>query len=257
MGGEKNVVVGVLGQWASGKTTAAKTMVDHLGGPEEVIFLTDRKLLGAQVTDYIRQLPEMDLTRTVDDVGCQKLAGPLMSVRLQPGETLDNVDLNHLDFRLTDDIYDNVPAGECNLLEKVRHELGRQIQARLPEGKPIVIEAGFGTNLEPRGENPFCHTLADFFRCLDHTGLAPDVARWIVIEASYVLRSMRNYLRYDSVPAKEFDRLGAHGGDLTRDQQRALEEQGVIITRVCNQHSDVGRFQADIIAAYQELFVLA
>ena len=29
---EGEIIVGVLGQWASGKSTAAKTLVEHLGG---------------------------------------------------------------------------------------------------------------------------------------------------------------------------------------------------------------------------------
>jgi len=82
MGGVNNVVVGVLGQWASGKSTAAKTLVKHLGGPDQVIFINDRKLLGAQVTDYIRRLPEAQLRRSVDAAGVRKLEGPLMTVRL-------------------------------------------------------------------------------------------------------------------------------------------------------------------------------
>ena len=35
---EGQIVVGVLGQWASGKSTAAKTLVSYLGGEENVVF---------------------------------------------------------------------------------------------------------------------------------------------------------------------------------------------------------------------------
>jgi hypothetical protein len=255
--GENRVVVGVLGQWASGKSTAAKTLVDHLGGEDQVIFLTDRKLLGAQVAEYIRQLPEVQLTRQVDADGNRQLSGPLMTVWLPQDQTLDTVDLNTLQFGLHQDVYDNVPAGACNLLDTVRLELGRQIKARLPEGKPIVIEAGFGTNLNPCGENPFCHTLADLFRCLAETGVAPDLVKWILIEASYITRSVRNYLRYDSVPSPEFDRFAAAGGDLDPDQQHELEALGMTMVRVSNQHSDINRFRAEVIGACEELFVLA
>lgn len=254
MGGERNVAVGVLGQWASGKSTAAKVLVDHLGGEGEVIFLSDRTLMAAQATEYIRRLPETQLTRRTDRAGSLLLEGPLMSVALPPGETLSGVDLNSLDFRLRPEVYDEVPVGACNILDTVRLELGRQIQDRLSKGKPMVIEAGFGTNVEPRGENPFCHTLADFFRCLAESGLEPTLVKWIVIQASYITRSVRNFLRHDSVPAAEFDRLAADGGDLTEDQQRALESQGLVIRRVSNQHSDIARFKADVIAAYEALF---
>lgn len=255
MGGASNVVVGVLGQWASGKSTAAKLLVDHLGGQDRVNFLDDRQLVAAQAVEYIRQLPEAQLTRSVDADGLCIIEGPLMSVRLQPGETLDMVDLRNLLFDIHRDLYTNVPAGACNVMDMARLELGRQIQGRLSEGKPMVIEAGFGTNLEPRGGNPFCHSADDLFRRLGETGLDPTLVKWIMIEASYVLRAFRNYLRHDRVPAAEFDQLAGHGGDLSVAQQRALERQGVTITRVSNQHSDLARFKVDVIEAYESMFV--
>ncbi len=257
MGGVSNVVVGVLGQWASGKSTAAKILVDHLGGREQVIFLDDRKLVAAQAVEYIRRLPEAQLKRSVDADGLRIIEGPLMTVRLPPGETLDTVDLRNLLFDMHHEVYTNVPAGACNVMDTARLELGRLIQARSAEGKPMVIEAGFGTNLEPRGGNPFCHSANDLFCRLAETGLEPSLVKWIMIEASYILRAFRNDVRPDSVPAAEFDQLAGHGGDLSPAQQRALERQGATITRVSNQHSDPGRFKADIIAAYESMFVRA
>jgi uridine kinase len=39
-----DIVVGVLGQWASGKSTAARTLIRYLGGEGKVTFITDREL---------------------------------------------------------------------------------------------------------------------------------------------------------------------------------------------------------------------
>ena len=254
MGGPGNIVVGVLGQWASGKSTAAKTLVDHLGGEERVIFLTDRVLVGQQVARYLQALEEGQLERAVEAGGRRRLEGPLMTAWLDAGQTFDTVDMNYLDFALHDDVFDKVPAGECNLMDKARLELGRQIGQRVTEGKPLVVEAGFGTDCEPKGVNPFCQDLAALFGRLDETGLALEAVKWILIEASFETRRARNERRIDRVPAREFDRFAADGGDLEPDQQRALERQGLTIVRVANEHDNLERFKADIIAAYERLF---
>ena len=41
---EGEIIVGILGQWASGKSTASGTLVRYLGGEGEVIFISDREL---------------------------------------------------------------------------------------------------------------------------------------------------------------------------------------------------------------------
>ena len=93
MGGARSVVVGVLGECASDKSTAARILVDHLGGPDQVIFLDDRSLVAAHAVEHVRQLPETQLERSVDAAGLNKISGPLMTVRPPPGETLDTVDI--------------------------------------------------------------------------------------------------------------------------------------------------------------------
>ncbi|UCF61754.1 MAG: hypothetical protein JSV37_03475, partial [Anaerolineaceae bacterium] len=139
-------------------------------------------------------------------------------------------------------------------LDLARLELGSQIHERSGQGKPIVIEVGFGTNTRPKGENPFSHTISDLFMRLEEAGVEPVQVKWILIEASYEKRSERNRKRKDSVPAVEFDRFAADGGDVDPDHQKRLEEQGTIIKRVLNEHDDIERFRADIIATFEELF---
>ena len=47
------IVVGVLGQWASGKTEAARTLIRHLGGEGKVVFLSDRGLFAGQAIQHL------------------------------------------------------------------------------------------------------------------------------------------------------------------------------------------------------------
>jgi hypothetical protein len=257
MGLQSGVVVGVLGQWASGKSTAARTLVDHLGGDDEVIFLTDRVLLGQHVVKYVLRREESEVKRAIEADGSRRFAGPLATYWLPPGEELSTVDLNYLRFDLHQDVYDKVPAGACSWLNEVRIELGRQILARAAEGKPIVVEAGFGSNQQPRGENPFCHNVDDLFVRLGQAGLEPDRVKWILIEASYATRRARNHRRIDVVPDLEFDRFAADGGDLDPEQARYWSERGITLKRVTNDHHDVQRFKRDITAACDELLALS
>jgi len=257
MGVETEVIIGVLGQWASGKSTAARTLVDHLGGEDEVIFLTDRVLLGQHVVNHVLGQEESELKRSIEVDGSQRLAGPLAAFWLPPGEELSTVDLNYLLFEIHDDVYDKVPAGACSWFDEVRIELGRQIRARAAEGKAIVVEAGFGTNTQPRGENPFCQTVAELFVRLGQTGLEANRVKWILIEASYATRRKRNQRRLDAVPDKEFDRFAADGGDLDPDQARYWADQGVLINRVFNDHDDIERFKAEITVVCDEIIALS
>ncbi len=78
--------------------------------------------------------------------------------------------------------------------------------------------------------------------------------KWIIVEAGYDRSSEGNEKRLVSVPAELFDRYAADGGDLDPDHQNRLEEQGTIIKRVPNDHDDIERFRADIIAAFEEMF---
>ena len=250
----EEIIVGILGQWASGKSTAADTLVNYLGGENEVIFVTDRALLAGLTAAYILELDESEVDQSIDEAGCQRLAGEYAAVYLEPGEDLDSVDLNMLRFDIHDDVYDDQLAGGSNWLKRARLELGDQIRDRSGEGKPIVIEAGFGTNTEPMGKNPFSHTISDLFSCLSEAGVEPIQLRWIIVEACYETRSKRNRSRPDSVPAAEFDRFAADGGGLEPAEQCSLEKQRLFMKRVPNDHNDVQQFKADIIAAFEEMF---
>jgi hypothetical protein len=248
------IIIGILGQWASGKSSAAKTLIGYFGGEDESIFLTDRVLLAGQAVSHILELDDSKVEFGIEDDGRQRIAGELATVYPNPGEDLETVDLDALPFKLHDELFDNVPVGACNWLDNARLELGSQILERSAEGQPIVIEAGFGTNVEPRGENPFCHTISDLFVRFEEAGVEPKRVKWIIVEASYDKRSERNKKRQVGVPVDEFDRFAADGGDLDPGDQKRLEEQGTIIKRVSNEHDDMDRFRADIIAAFEEMF---
>lgn len=250
---EGEIIVGVLGQWASGKSTAARTLIDHLGGAGKVTFIADRELVAALAVEHILELEDCRVKRTVAPDGKQRLEGELTTVYLCPEDDLETVDLNTLLFDLHDEIFDTVAPGSYNWLDRARLELGRRIREEASRAKPIVIEAGFGTNLEPRGANPFSHTVSDLFLRLDEAGVEPASVKWILVEAPYERRSERNKRRPDSVPAIEFDRFAADGGDLDPKAQKRLEEKGASFIRVSNDHDDIERFKADVIAAYEEM----
>ena len=55
---KEEIIVGVLGQWASGKTTAARTLIKYLGGQDEVLFINDQELLTSQVVNHILELDD-------------------------------------------------------------------------------------------------------------------------------------------------------------------------------------------------------
>jgi len=60
------IIVGVLGQWASGKSTAASTLINHLGGESEALFITDRELFAGQAVNYILDLDDRRVIRSVE-----------------------------------------------------------------------------------------------------------------------------------------------------------------------------------------------
>lgn len=255
MGGhDGDIIVGILGQWASGKSSAARTLVDHLGGEGKVTFITDRALLSQQTINHVLETADPKVKSSQEDDGRKRLDGKLATVFLRPGEDLESVDLNNMLFDLHQDVYDKVPPGTPNWLDAVRLQLGADVLDKSGEGKPIVIEAGFGTNKEPRGKNPFTHTLSDLFTRLEEAGVEPGLVRWIIVEADFKRRLARNDARPDSVPSLEFNRFAAEGGDLDPDEQRSLEERGIVIKRVPNNHDDIEKFRRDIITAFDELF---
>ena len=234
---EGGVIVGVLGQWASGKSTAASTLVEHLGGEGEVVFINDQLLFAGQVFSYIRELEPSKVVSSVEDDGRQRLGGERATIWLRPGEDLRTVNLTTLLFYVPDC---TIPAW----LNSARVELAHQIGDRSAGGKPIVVEAGYG-------ENPPDHTTADLFLRLEEAGTEPKQVRWIIVEAGYDKRSERNGRRGYGVPVDVFARYAADGGDLDPDYQKRLEERGAIIRRVPNDHDDIERFRAEIIAGFE------
>jgi hypothetical protein len=251
---ETVVVVGVLGQWASGKSTAAKALVGHLGGEGKVVFIDDRALIASHAIRHIVELGDSRVVASFEDDGTQRLEGELATIYLSPGEDLGTVDPSRLLFDLHDVFLDDGMPAWCSWFHTARAQLGHQIRERSADGKPIVIEAGFGTNTVPMDENPFCHTVADLFMRLEDAGVAPNQVGWIYVEASYETRSRRNQERPDTVPTVEFDQYAADGGYLDAEDQVRWEERGTIIERVENEHDDVERFRADVIAAYEEIY---
>ena len=245
---EGGIIVGVLGQWASGKSTAARTLVEYLGGEGRVLFLTDRALFAGQAIKHILELEDSQVTVSMEDDGRQRLDGELVTVWLRPGEDLKTIDPSTLVF----DVYNDEVLVAWRKRAKV--ELGLQIRERSTDGKPIVIEAAFGPNMEPVGENTYGRTISDLFARLERAGVAPGHVKWIIVEAGQDKRSERNQKRRDKIPVSYFERYAADGGDLGPQDQDRLERQGVLIKRVRNEHDELARFQADIIAAFEELF---
>jgi hypothetical protein len=235
-----DIIVGVLGQWASGKSTAAKTLIRYLGGENEVVFINDQVLLFSQAVNYILELEDSKVKLSIEDDGRQWLEGELATVYLGPGEDLKTVNLNNLRF----DVDDNVLP---EWLNRARVELGYQICERSAERKPIVIEAAFG-------KNPLGHTISDLFTRLEEAGVELKQVRWIIVEADFDKRSERNEKRRFGPPVDVFARYAADGGDLDPNHQKRLEEQGITLKRVPNDHDDIERFRADIIAAFEEMF---
>jgi hypothetical protein len=237
---EGGIIVGILGQWASGKSTAAKTLVSYLGGEGDVVFLTDFACLSGQAVNHILEQEETLVTTVIEDDGRRWLQGELSSVWLRPGEDLETVDLDAVRFDVNDDV---MPAW----LNRARLELGHQICERSADGKPIVVEAAFG-------KNPIDHTISDLFARFEEAGVEPGRVNWIIVEAGYDKRSERNANRRIGPPVDVFARYAADGGDMDPDAQSRIVERGAIIKRVPNDHNDIKRFRADVIAAFDEMF---
>ena len=242
------IVIGVLGQWASGKTEAARTLIRHLGGEDKAVFPTDRALFASQVIQHLLEHEDSEVVVRVDDDGGQRMDCELVTVWLAPGEDLRSLEPSTLNFDMHDD----------EMLLAFRHrakmELGPQIRERSAGGKSVVVEAAFGPNPEQAGENPYGRTIADLFARLARAGVEPRQVKWIIVEASCDTRAERNAKRQDRIPAHYFERFAADGGDLAPDHERRLVKQGTLIRRVPNDHDDVERFRADIVAAFEDLF---
>jgi hypothetical protein len=244
----QGIIVGVLGQWASGKTEAARTLIRYLGGRREVVFLTDRVFFASQAVNHILELYDSKVVESMEDDGRKRLDGELATVWLRPGEDLRTVAPDTLAF----EVYDEEVLYAWRKRAKV--ELGHQIRERSAEGKPVVIEVSFGPNVEPQGEERYGRTISDLFARLKSAGVEPRQVRWIIVEVAFAIRSERNERRQANIPASYFEKFGADGGDLEPEDQKRLEKQGTIIRRVRNEHDDVDRFRVDIIAAFEEMF---
>lgn len=239
------IIVGVLGQWASGKSEAARTLVRHLGGERAVIFLSDRALFASRAIDHIREQGASPPFSLETD-GRRRYDRDVISVWLNPGEDLETVDPNTLRFY--------VPARIAfSWINRARLALGRNISHLSAEGCPMVIEAGFGAPVADSGD-PIPHTLSDLFARLAESNVRPSQAGWIVIEASFARRAERNRRRPDAVPPDFFERYASDGGDLSPGEQRKLEAQGARFARVPNDHDDIERFRSGIIAAFEAMF---
>lgn len=237
---KEEIIVGILGQWASGKSAAAKTLIKYLGGQGKVLFISDRELFARQAVNHILKLEDSKVTVSVEDDGRRRLDGEQAWLWLGPGEDLKTVDLHTLDF----DVQDEILPGWLN---RARVGLGHQICETSAAGKPVVVEAGFG-------RNPPDHTVSDLFMRLEDAGVEPAEVKWIIVQASFDKRSERNEKRRFGPPVDVFSRYAADGGDLDPDHQHRLAEQGTIIKRVPNDHDDIERFRAEIIAAFEEMF---
>lgn len=236
------IVVGVLGQYASGKSEAARTLIRYLGGESQVVFINDKELLTRLAAEHVLGLDEDQVTSTVEEDGTRRLDGELATVWLRPGEDLNTTDPNRLRWEMRDSVVHT-------WLARMRVNLGHEIRERSAEGKPMVIEAGFG-------ENPLSQTLSHLFARLEEAGVGPERVKWILVEVGFARRAGRNAKRQDKVPDDLFARVAADGGDLAPDHQSRLEKQGLRLKRVPNEHDDIHRFRADIIAAFEEIFGL-
>jgi len=241
------IIVGVLGQWASGKTAAARVLIDHLGGASVVTFLTDREIFASMAVNYLLELEPSQLKVSIEEDGRRRFDGEHATVWLKPGEELASVDLGKLRFDVSDI---TMPLWH----HRVRVELGRQIRHRAVAGQPMVIEAAFGRDVTSLGGSPFRLTIADLFARLEEAGVELQQIRWIIVEATYETRVERNRRRPAKVPIQIFDRFATDGGNLDSDHQAQLEARGVTIKRVPNDHDDIGNFHAGIIAAFEALF---
>ena len=237
---KEEIIVGVLGQWASGKSSAAAELLRHLGGESAAIFLSDRVTFASQAVNYILELDDSQVTSSFENDGRKRLDSGPVTVWLNPGEDFNTVDLNTLDFYIPNEF---IPPW----LNQARIDLGHRICQSLSDRKPVVIEAGFG-------QYPIDHTIYDLFLRLEQAGVNLGKVKWIIIEAGFDTRAERNAKRQASVPVEVFTKYAIDGGDLTPDQEKSLVDKGVSIIRIQNNHNDFEKFRNDTITAFEGLF---
>jgi hypothetical protein len=242
VGRDGDVIVGVLGQWASGKSTAVSTLVEYLGGEEEVMVLNDAVFFGEQAIDHVLEQCDSTAKLTIEDDGSQRWEGECATVWLAPGQGWETIDAVNLRYKVSDDV---MPAW----LDNARIELGNQIRQRAGGGRPVVVEAGFG-------EYPHGHGIAELLSRLEEVGVQPGAVKWIIVEACFEKRAERNERRPFGPPGDMFSKYASDGGDLDPDAQQRLEERGAVISRVSNDHDDVMRFRNDIVAAVERMLAV-
>ncbi len=126
---KEKIMVGILGQWASGKSTATKTLIEYLGGEGEVVFIHDQELLISQAVNHFLDLDDSKVKFSIEDDGRQRLDDEHATVWLGPGEDLKTVDLNTVQFKTHDDVV------LWDWINKARVELGHQICKRAADRK--------------------------------------------------------------------------------------------------------------------------
>lgn len=240
-------VVGVLGQWASGKSEAARTLIKHMGGPDSVTFITDRGLWVSLFLKHVLQQEGLDFQVTVDEEGRQRVDCELATFWLEPGQDLSSVEPAALRFQMHDDDL------MVDFRRRGKMELAPEIRRRSAGRKPLVIETSFGPNRSEAGGDRYGRTIADLFVRLEGGGVDPRQVKWIIVEASSATRAERNARRPGRIPPELFARADFEGGDLAPDHERRLVGQGAQIRRVENDHDDVERFRADIVAAFEDM----
>lgn len=241
-GRDGDVIVGVLGQWASGKSTAVSTLVEHLGGEGEVVILNDAAFFGEQAINHVLEQRESTAKLTIEDDGSQRWEGECATIWLAPGQDWEAIDAVNLRYKVSDDVV-------AAWLDKARIELGNQIRERAGAGRPVVVEVGFG-------EYPQGHGIAELLSRLEEAGVRPGAVKWIIVEASFEKRAERNERRRFGPPRDVFAKYASDGGDLDPDDQQRLEERGAVISRVSNDHDDVVRFRSDILAAVERMLAV-
>ena len=92
------VIVGILGQWALGKSTAARTLVGYLGGEDKVVFITDITLFSSQAINHVLELGSKAVS-SIEADGRQRLKGEHATVWLGPGEDLKICRFEHSTIR--------------------------------------------------------------------------------------------------------------------------------------------------------------
>lgn len=233
----------IVGEFASGKTTAAGFVENQLRVNGEVLSNSDREEYARGV---LHDLREHQQSTEMMGEGRLVVRGRHATAFVTEGEDFSSTPLYELSFR----VHDNTIPYEA------RRRLGFWMLAGLDDEMPRVMEIAIGTNKSSEGENPFSHTLADFVDIVEEVGVLPEHLRIIYLEASFETRSQRNQRRPDPVPWEAFEQYAAEGGGLTLGFAQELQERGAVIVRVNNDHDNLLKFQREVEGAFRSLYNL-